>query len=69
MAMTHDRGEKKKTKLVFSNGITSGDYELLIGVIVITRKVAGMSKNSGKMNTTDHGLSKGLRRENVMMKR
>jgi len=47
--MTHDRG--KKTKLVFSNGITAGDYELLIGVIVITRKVPGMSKNSGKMNT------------------
>lgn len=40
---------------MFSNGVSAGDYELLIGVVVITRRAAGkvseMSKNSGKMNT------------------
>jgi hypothetical protein len=35
---------------MFSNGITVKDYELLISVAIITRKVPGMSKNSGKMN-------------------
>lgn len=60
MAMTHDRDEK--TKLVFGNGVKAEDYELLIGVIVITRKVPGMSKNSGKMNM-DNGFQRVYDRE------
>lgn len=52
MAMTHDTGAEKKNKTrVQQQCCSAGDYELLIGVVVITRKVPGMSKNSRKMNT------------------
>lgn len=41
-----------------------GDYELLIGAVVIIRKVPGMSKNSGKMNT-NYGFQRVYTQENM----
>lgn len=49
MVMTHDRRKKQNSRS--ATVLKPVDYELLIGFIVITRKVPGMSKNSGKMNT------------------